>query len=340
MTTEQDKARAVDPDVLIVRAVLHAHQRAMTPPDSGWGDMSYARGSYDHLPVFQAALSAYKSAYANTAQGESLEAIVAWGDDTFGPCTAERSVSRAAEEWAEMSGERPGSDQHAIEAADVIICLLRIPGILDAINAKMAKNRARQWKLMGDGTGYHVKPDGSTSAPNHPPAQGEGQPAGSGVREALEPVWHWYQSDEHEDRSLIEIVKDVVADLQEDRKSALKWEAHKRAERPAIDREMLKRVAYANGGGWISDDDATNIADAILALIPASAADVRAPSDEDVEAVAKAIATAWAEFGEVPFPLYDKEARELAGAAIRALNTHPDHSGDQGEAPASRTEGE
>jgi hypothetical protein len=67
--TDYDDARAiaallpesVDPDVLIVRAVLHAHQRAMTPPDSGWGDMSYLKGSYDHLPVFEAALAAYRA---------------------------------------------------------------------------------------------------------------------------------------------------------------------------------------------------------------------------------------------------------------------------------------
>lgn len=52
----------VDPDVLVLRAILHSHQRAMTPPDSGWGDMSYLKGSYDHLPAFQAALAAIKAA--------------------------------------------------------------------------------------------------------------------------------------------------------------------------------------------------------------------------------------------------------------------------------------
>jgi hypothetical protein len=50
----------IDPDVLAVRAILHAHQRAMTPPDSGWGNMSYLEGSYDDLPCFQAALAAFK----------------------------------------------------------------------------------------------------------------------------------------------------------------------------------------------------------------------------------------------------------------------------------------
>ena len=56
----------VDPDALIVRAILHAHQRTMTPPDSGWGDMSYLKGSYDHLDDFKAALAAYKAEKART----------------------------------------------------------------------------------------------------------------------------------------------------------------------------------------------------------------------------------------------------------------------------------
>ena len=37
------------------------------------------------------------------------------------------------------------------------------------------------------------------------------------IREALEPVLHWYQSDEHPDRSTAEIVRDIVADAQRDR---------------------------------------------------------------------------------------------------------------------------
>ncbi len=47
-------------DVLAVRKILHAQQRAMAPPDSGWGNMSYERGSYDDLPTFKAALAAYR----------------------------------------------------------------------------------------------------------------------------------------------------------------------------------------------------------------------------------------------------------------------------------------
>ncbi len=42
------------------------------------------------------------------------------------------------------------------------------------------------------------------------------------LRKALEPVLHWYQSDEEPIRELMDIVKDVVADLQADRAVALK----------------------------------------------------------------------------------------------------------------------
>jgi len=41
------------------------------------------------------------------------------------------------------------------------------------------------------------------------------------VEKALGPVWDWYQSDEHESRPLPDILRDVSADLQQDRKEAL-----------------------------------------------------------------------------------------------------------------------
>lgn len=37
------------------------------------------------------------------------------------------------------------------------------------------------------------------------------------VEKALGPVWDWYQSDEHEDRPVEDILRDVSADLQKDR---------------------------------------------------------------------------------------------------------------------------
>lgn len=43
---------------------------------------------------------------------------------------------------------------------------------------------------------------------------------------------------------------------------------------------------------------------------------------EKVDKVAWAINAAWNKFGDVPFPLYQHEAEELARAAIGALEPH------------------
>jgi hypothetical protein len=42
------------------------------------------------------------------------------------------------------------------------------------------------------------------------------------VREALVPVLDWFQSDEHEARPTLDILRDVVAELQMDRQVSLK----------------------------------------------------------------------------------------------------------------------
>lgn len=104
---------------------------------------------------------AIRQALATGNGGETIESIIAWGDEVFGPVDPARAIERAGEEWAEMIDQQPGSMEHAIEAADVIIVLMRLPLIREAINTKMAKNRARKWKLMGDGTGYHIKDTGN-----------------------------------------------------------------------------------------------------------------------------------------------------------------------------------
>jgi chromosome segregation ATPase len=90
------------------------------------------------------------------AERETIETIAKWGEEAFGPISTERAIERAWEEWREMI--EPGADT-AMEAADVVICLARIPGLAEAVQRKMAINRNRQWNLKGDGTGYHVKPD-------------------------------------------------------------------------------------------------------------------------------------------------------------------------------------
>lgn len=97
---------------------------------------------------------------------ETIESIAAWCDETFGPAGAYRVARRAREEIKELIGETPGDEwthRARIEAADVVIILLRTPGIWDAIEEKMAINRQRKWRLTGDGCGYHIP----AQAPDH-----------------------------------------------------------------------------------------------------------------------------------------------------------------------------
>jgi len=100
----------------------------------------------------EAALAARPA--APEAQGaETFETIAQWGEDTFGPIKPERVISRTKEEMAEL--EADPSDP--VEVADMVICLMRFPGVVEAIQGKMTVNRKRRWRLMGDGTGYHIK---------------------------------------------------------------------------------------------------------------------------------------------------------------------------------------
>jgi len=87
-------------------------------------------------------------------QGETLEGIDAWLEETFGPIQPARCVQRAKEEMDELE-EKDCLDVE--EAADVVICMLHYPGVVEAIQHKMVKNRRRRWRLVGDGTGYHIK---------------------------------------------------------------------------------------------------------------------------------------------------------------------------------------
>jgi len=63
------------------------------------------------------------------------------------------------------------------------------------------------------------------------------------MRDALEPVMDWYQSDEQHPRCILTIVKEVVADLQADRTMALHCEALLR------DADKLAFAAQTTGGG-------------------------------------------------------------------------------------------
>ena len=93
---------------------------------------------------------------------ETSHTIERWRQDTFGTCfNADILVDRAAAEFAEFQAAETPAAQ-AEEAVDTIIVLLSLLGHFGvdarrAIDAKMAVNRKRQWRLNGDGTGQHVK---------------------------------------------------------------------------------------------------------------------------------------------------------------------------------------
>lgn len=107
---------------------------------------------------------------------ETWASIAAWCEQTFGPCAPVRVAKRASEEMRELIDETADAsdwtDKAREEAADVAICLSRVPGLWEAVERKMAINRAREWRLMGDGTGYHVRPGNEPPAEVSPPPQG------------------------------------------------------------------------------------------------------------------------------------------------------------------------
>ncbi|HSP24522.1 MAG TPA: dATP/dGTP pyrophosphohydrolase domain-containing protein [Saliniramus sp.] len=103
---------------------------------------------------------------------ETSRTIAAWAEETFGPARPEALVDRAATELAELAESLASADAKAItsEAADVAILLHRLAhlhgwDLTAAVDAKMARNRARIWEQSGDGTGRHLTeaPDADVS---------------------------------------------------------------------------------------------------------------------------------------------------------------------------------
>jgi hypothetical protein len=103
---------------------------------------------------------------------ESQHSISAWAHDTFGPAGSNASVAaRANKEMSELLQKLAADDLHpeaAEEVADVVIVLYRLAtrlGCVDLhaeIDRKMEINRARRWRLDGNGHGYHVKTGGES----------------------------------------------------------------------------------------------------------------------------------------------------------------------------------
>lgn len=99
---------------------------------------------------------------------ETQATISAWAEATFGPAGSNaRAVARANREMAELLEHVTSDDHHpeaAEEIADVVIVLYRVATRLgidlhERIDAKMARNRVRRWRLDGTGHGYHVPPE-------------------------------------------------------------------------------------------------------------------------------------------------------------------------------------
>ena len=96
---------------------------------------------------------------------ETVESVSQWAEETFGKCTPRQALIRAMDEVKELDdlwywdGETLDvSDEEFVEeAADVCITLFRYIYLLDpdAIDKKMAINRARKWKVK-NGVGQHV----------------------------------------------------------------------------------------------------------------------------------------------------------------------------------------
>lgn len=98
---------------------------------------------------------------------ETPATIEQWAHETFGTATPLRAAIRANEEMAELLtllAVDPDNEKVLEEVADVHIVLCHLAGTLGdlqaAIDKKMAINRARRWKLDGQGTGQHIEEAG------------------------------------------------------------------------------------------------------------------------------------------------------------------------------------
>lgn len=87
-----------------------------------------------------------------------------WQQETFGVTTLQRAYERCIEELGELSravrGGKLDKAKAAEECADVCIVMCAVCAELGfdlaaQIQAKMAINRKRKWRLTGDGCGYH-----------------------------------------------------------------------------------------------------------------------------------------------------------------------------------------
>ena len=115
----------------------------------------------------EAALADHLVAANKKVESETIASVTTWANETFGQAKIPAMMDRAKKEWDELLDlfHPPDHTECCIpkkvaeEAADVCICLYRVIGTLDpeAINKKMAKNRARKWQVDGQGCAQHVE---------------------------------------------------------------------------------------------------------------------------------------------------------------------------------------
>lgn len=98
---------------------------------------------------------------------ENQKTISEWASKIFGYPTPYRSVKRMIEEVKELEDVCESNDINDMnkvsnECADVLITLYQVANTFGfdlhaCVDHKMEINRARKWKIAGDGTGQHIK---------------------------------------------------------------------------------------------------------------------------------------------------------------------------------------
>lgn len=96
---------------------------------------------------------------------ETPETIAEWQIITFGPATNASYAARANRELAELIQCLIDNDNHPEaggEIADVMIVLWGMAArmgldVQAQVDAKMAINRTRKWRMTGPGHGQHVE---------------------------------------------------------------------------------------------------------------------------------------------------------------------------------------
>jgi len=98
---------------------------------------------------------------------ETQKTISEWATETFGyPASPQIIIDRMFQEVRELRNvdylDVMNFDKVSDECADIYIVMCQVANIFGfdlhaCVDHKMQINRARKWKLAGDGTGQHIK---------------------------------------------------------------------------------------------------------------------------------------------------------------------------------------